>query len=88
METRTEEMPVREVVDGTGKRKLTIHRRASGTFYFEEWKYSDKPREMCWIPLPCRYRGIYDSLETALQEAAARLPWFGQSQTDKEENLS
>ena len=69
---------VREIEDITQKRKVIFYRRPDGTYFFEEWYFSEEPLEMSWIPRPLAGIGIYDSIETALREAKGRIAWLQQ----------
>lgn len=41
---------VTELVSRDGTLKVQIYRRDAGTYGFDEWRFSDEPREHCWIP--------------------------------------
>jgi hypothetical protein len=71
-----EDQPIREIMDETGKRKVIIYRRSTGTYCFEEWRFSQDELEMCWIPLRSHVIGFYDTAETALREASGRVSWL------------
>ena len=60
-------------------RRVTIFRRADGTFGFFEEYYSQDRFEDCWIPLFNRHTESYcDSLETVRREVYGRVAWLAQ----------
>jgi hypothetical protein len=68
----------RVIYDSSKKRRVTIFRRDDGSFSFLEERFSDDPREQCWLPQTHRRSiPICDSFETATREAAGRIVWLG-----------
>ncbi len=67
---------VRLLHDGEAKRRLRIFLRPTGSFYFREEYFSERPLEECWIPVAGGGVGFYDSEQTALREATAELDWL------------
>lgn len=80
----TSDQLVCEIHDASGKRKVVIVRRPSGSFYYEEWMFSDEPMENCWIPLPSRSIGVYETLEIAVREAKAKIGWLRDAEAGAE----
>ena len=54
------------------KRRVTIFKRANGSYGLEWEVYSDDPYELCWIPTP-KFVSICDGLDIARREARGRL---------------
>lgn len=67
---------VSEICDDTGKRRVAILRRESGSFYYRIEHFSEHPLEMCWIPHRQLPVGIYESEEKAEKEARANVDWL------------
>jgi hypothetical protein len=67
---------VKEIHDDTGKRRVAIFRRESGSFYYQLEHFSEHPLEMCWIPSRQLSVGIYESAEKAENEARANVEWL------------
>ena len=68
---------VKRIVHPAGKYRLEIYRRLNGTFGFEEFMF--EPDEQVWCMLSHRRSvGVFDSEETALAEATARIAWVAE----------
>ena len=57
-----------------GEHQVLIVRRADGAYSYQQQWLADSPAGRAWGP-PGPYAGIYDSAETALHEAFARVKW-------------
>jgi hypothetical protein len=57
-----------------GEHQVLIVRRPDGSYSYQQQRLTDSPAGRAWGP-PSPYAGIYDSAETALQEAFARVKW-------------
>ena len=67
---------VKELVSADGKRKVEIVQRADGVFGFEAWRFSDEPREQCWIPDGQYSVCLATDAATAEREARGRVYWL------------
>jgi hypothetical protein len=67
---------VKEFVSRDRTLKVHIFRRDSGTFGFDQWKFSDEPRERCWIPFGRFSECIAPDAQTAEDEARQRVEWL------------
>ena len=64
-------------VDASGKRRCTVFACGDGTYSFLEEKFSDDPREVCWLPVSYRQsKPICTSFEIALREARGQVEWM------------
>ena len=80
------EQKVREIYSRDQKRRLIIFRREAGaTFYFLEEAFSDDLLEMCWVPSVQNLTGVYESAETAMRAARAKVSWLGTATADQAE---
>ena len=57
-----------------GEHQVLIVRRPDGAYSYQQQRLTDSPAGRIWGP-PGPYAGIYDTAETALQEAFARVKW-------------
>ena len=57
-----------------GEHQVLIVRRPDGAYSYQRQWLADSPTGRAWGP-PGPYAGIYDSAETALHEAFARVKW-------------
>ena len=70
---------VREIIAPDGQGKVFLMRRSTGTYYFEEWYFDADPMTNCWLPQSRQMISFFDSAETALREAVARVSWMQQT---------
>ena len=64
----------RVIYDSERKRRVRIFGSPEGSYSFIEEKFSDEPREMCWIPQTYRRSlPICSSFEIAMREARGRI---------------
>ena len=47
----------------------------------------EHPLEQCWIPSAGGFVGVYDSEETALREAKARVDWLMESGSEEQRSI-
>jgi hypothetical protein len=67
---------VKELRSRDGRLKVHIFRRDAGTFGFDQWRFSDEPREHCWIPFGRFSECVAPDQRTAEQEARDRIEWL------------
>ena len=67
---------VKELTSRDGTLKVQIFRRDAGTFGFDQWRFSDEPREHCWIPFGHFSECVAPDPQTAEQEARDRVDWL------------
>lgn len=67
---------VKELVARDRKRKVQIYRREDGSFGFEARRFSEEPRELCWIPYGRFSECFAADLQTAEFEARGRVDWL------------
>jgi hypothetical protein len=67
---------VKELVSRDGTLKIRIYRREAGTFGFDQWLFSDEPREHCWIPHGRFSECVAPDEQTAEHEARDRVEWL------------
>jgi hypothetical protein len=67
---------VKEMTSSDGTLKVQIFRRDAGTFGFDQWRFSDEPRELCWIPFGRFSECVAPDQQTAEQEARDRVEWL------------
>ena len=70
---------MKQLVAPDGKRKVEIFRREDGTFGFTSLRFSDDPRERCWIPHGRFSECFAPDAQTAEFEARSRVAWLRQS---------
>jgi len=67
---------VKELTASDGRKMVQIFRRQDGSFGFEVFRFSDDPRERCWVPTG-RYSECHaSSAEAAETEARGRVDWL------------
>jgi hypothetical protein len=67
---------VKEIVSRDGTWKVQIFRRDVGTYGFDHWRFSDEPRERCWVPHGRFSECVTADERTAEQEARERVEWL------------
>ncbi len=67
---------VRELLSKDGTRKVEIFERDNGTYGFEVLKFSDDPKEMCWMPYGRFSKCFASSADIAEREARERIEWL------------
>jgi hypothetical protein len=65
--------PIEYIYDAGAQRRVAIIKLDDGTFTLGWEKYSDDPYEKCWVMVGGHGVRFFDTLETARQEARARL---------------
>ena len=67
---------VETLVHAGGTLRVIILQRDDGSFGFEDEKFSDDPREQCWITRGRYSESFCDSAERAVEEARGRVDWL------------
>ena len=65
---------VRILASPDGEHQILFVRRPDGAYSYQQRRLTDSPAGKVWGP-PSPYAGIYDSAQTALKEAFARVKW-------------